>query len=98
MDRLKSWKRATYTQFDSGSPAYMDLLFFTPIVRHVFFDTNIGRSSDDVNQLRCYTIGLDPSSRLWFEGADALGRKGRAEVQDLRHFLSAEGVEILSIA
>lgn len=98
MNRLKPWKRATYTQFDSGSPAYTDLLFFTSIVRHVFFDTNIGRSADDEeNQLRCYTVSLDPSSRLWFEGADALGRTGRAEVQDLRLFLSAEGVGILSI-
>jgi hypothetical protein len=98
MNRLKPWKRATYTQFDSCSPAYTDLLFFTSIVRHVFFDTNIRRSSaDEENQLRCYTISLDPSARLWFEGADALGRKGRAEVQDLRLFLSAEGVGILSI-
>jgi len=98
MKRLKPWKRATYTQFDAASPAYTDLLFFTSIVRHVFFDTNIGRGSDDEeNQLRSYTISLDPSSHLWFEGADGLGRTARAEVQDLRLFLSAEGVGILSI-
>jgi hypothetical protein len=56
MNCLKPWKRAPYTQFDFGSPAYSDLLFFTSIVRHVFFDTNIGCSPDDEeNQLRCYT-------------------------------------------
>jgi hypothetical protein len=50
---LGAWKRATYSRFDLHSLAYADLLFFNSIVRHVFFDTNIGHSSDDQeNQLR----------------------------------------------
>jgi hypothetical protein len=86
--QLGSWKRATYTNFDIQSPAYADLLFFNPIVRHVFFDTDIGRSTDELeNQLRCYTMRLTPASRLWFEGSDALGGDGRVEVKDLRLYL-----------
>ncbi len=96
--RLGPWKRTTYSQFDLDSPAYTDLLFFNSIVRHVFFDTSIGRSPDDQeNQLRCYTISVGGSSRLWFEGADALGRGARVEVRDLRLYLSAEGIGVLSV-
>jgi hypothetical protein len=95
---LGPWKRATYTKFDIQSPAYADLLFFNPIVRHVFFDTDIGRSTDEQeNQLRCYTMCLTPASRLLFEGTDAIGGSGRAEVKDLRLYLSAHGTGILSI-
>src|SRR5271166_5356434 len=95
---LGSWKRSSYAKFDLESPAYSDLLFFHSIVRHVFFDTNIGRHADDQeNQLRCYTIDLSVPTRLWFEGTDALGRGARAEVTDLRLYLSAQGIGILSI-
>ncbi|HZD33554.1 MAG TPA: hypothetical protein VE779_18055 [Candidatus Angelobacter sp.] len=98
VSRLGVWKRSTYSRFDIDSPAYADLLFFNSIVRHVFFDTNIGRSSDDQeNQLRCYTIGLNPAAKLWFAGTDALGGSGRAQVTDLRLYLSAQGTGILSI-
>jgi len=95
---LGPWKRSSYSKFDLDSPAYSDLLFFHSIVRHVFFDTDIGRHPDDQeNQLRCYTIDLSPPTRLWFEGSDALGRGARAEVTDLRLYLSAQGVGVLSI-
>src|SRR5271166_4865503 len=98
MAGLGPWKRSSYSKFDLDSPAYSDLLFFHSIVRHVFFDTDIGRHPDDQeNQLRCYTIDLSPPTRLWFEGSDALGRRARAEVTDLRLYLSAQGVGVLSI-
>jgi len=95
---LGHWKRATFTNFDASSTAYSDLLFFNSIVRHVFFDTNIGRQPDEQeNQLRCYTIDLDPSAVVWFEGTDAVGGSGRAQIVDLRLYLSAQGIGILSI-
>jgi hypothetical protein len=95
---LGPWKRSSYSEFALDSPAYSDLLFFHSIVRHVFFDTNIGRHADDQeNQLRCYAIELSPTHRLWFEGSDALGGGGRAEVTDLRMYLSAQGIGVLSI-
>src|SRR5271165_3081950 len=95
---LGPWKRSSYSDFDLKSPAYSDLLFFHSIVRHVFFDTNIGRHADDQeNQLRCYTVDLNPPTRLWYEGSDALGRGARAEVTDLRLYLSAQGIGVLSI-
>jgi len=47
MNLLGRWKRASYSHFDVESPAYADLLFFNSIVRHVFFDTNIGRRADE---------------------------------------------------
>jgi hypothetical protein len=96
--QLGPWKRATYDRFESTSPGYADLLYFNSIVRHVFFDTSIGRRQDEQeNQLRCYAIHIDPASRLWFEGTDARGGMGRAEVTDLRLYLSAQGTGILSI-
>jgi len=94
---LGQWKRAGYSEFDVDSPAYSDLLFFHSIVRHVFFDTTIGRHPDDQeNQLRCYAIDLS-GPRLWFEGNDALGDHARAPVTDLRLYLSADGLGVLSI-
>ena len=98
MARLGLWKRASYSTFDVDSPAYSDLLFFHSIVRHVFFDTNIGRHTDDQeNHLRCYNIDASASGRLWFEGSDVLGRGARAAVTDLRLYLSAQGIGVLSI-
>ena len=98
MAGLGAWKRSSYSEFDLNSPAYSDLLFFHSIIRHVFFDTNIGRHPDDQeNQLRCYTIDLSASARLWFEGSDALGRGAHAEVTDLRLYLSGQGIGVLSI-
>src|SRR5271166_5045681 len=95
---LGPWKRSSYAEFDLDSPGYSDLLFFHSIVRHVFFDTNIGRHLDDQeNQLRCYTIDIGAPARLWFEGSDALGRGARAEVTDLRLYLSAQGIGVLSV-
>ena len=96
--RLGTWKRATYSEFHAGSQAYSDLLFFNSIVRHVFFDTNIGRHPDEQeNQLRCFSIEIPSPQRLWFAGSDAIGGSGRAEINDLRLYISAHGTGILSI-
>jgi hypothetical protein len=98
MNLLGRWKRASYSRFDVESPAYADLLFFNSIVRHVFFDTNIGRQADEQeNQLRCYAININTPRRLWFEGSDAFGFRARAEVTDLRLFLSAQGIGVFSL-
>ena len=98
LSRLGVWRRASYTQFDIDSPGYSDLLSFNSIVQHVFFDTNIGRHVDEQeNQLRCYTIEIPSNTKLWFEGSDALGASARVEVNDLRLYLSAHSVGILSI-
>jgi len=98
MARLGQWKRASYSQFDVESPAYSELLFFQSIIRHVFFDTNVRRHpGSQENQLRCYTIDLSDSQRFWLEGSDALGRGASVEVTDLRLYLSAQGISVLSI-
>ena len=98
MNLLGRWKRASYSRFDVESPAYAELLFFNSIVRHVFFDTNIGRQADEQeNLLRCYTIDITAPRRLWFEACDAFGFHARAEIKDLRLFLSAQGIGVLSI-
>jgi hypothetical protein len=98
MGRLGAWKRASYNNFDAASPAYPDLLFFNSIVRHVFFDSDINRSADDQeNQLRCYLIHLGQTKRLWLEGSDSLGRQARVQVKELRLYVTAQGIGVLSI-
>lgn len=96
---LGFWRRSSYSSYELDSPAYSDLLFFHPVVRYVFFDTSLGRHADNrQNLLRCYSLDLDPETRLWFEGTDKLGRGARAEVRDLKLYLSAqEGIGLLSI-
>lgn len=74
------------------------MLYFHSIVRHVFFDSTIGRHPDDQeNQLRCYTMQVPTPDRLWLEGSDALGRGARVEIDDLRLYLSAQGIGVLSL-
>jgi len=96
---LGRWQRAAYRRFDSDSPAYQDMVFFHPVVRRVFFDTANGSSStgDHESLLRCYEIPIPQATRLWLEAADAKGREARVEVTDLRLFLFANGMGILSI-
>jgi hypothetical protein len=91
------WRRATYTQFDMDSPAYQDMVFFHPIVRRVFFDTAGAESEEKEALLRCYRIALRSGTRLWFEAEDRKGRSAAVEITDLRLFLFANGIGILSI-
>jgi hypothetical protein len=95
VSRIGGWKRAAYTRFDMESPAYQDMVFFHPVVRRVFFDTAGGSDSGE-NLLRCYCIPLE-DKKLFMEGSDAKGRSTRLQVTDLRLFLFANGIGILSI-
>jgi hypothetical protein len=47
--------------------------------------------------LRCYTIPIEGERRLWLQAEDAKGRTATVQVTDLRMFLFANGVGILSI-
>ncbi|MCS6954515.1 MAG: hypothetical protein NZM33_16870 [Bryobacteraceae bacterium] len=94
---LGPWRRSPYTRFDMESPAYQDMVFFHPIVRRVFFDTaGAGTEAKDA-LLRCYRIPLDSGTRLWFEAEDRKQRAAEVPVTDLRLFLFANGIGILSI-
>ena len=97
--RIGCWQRAAYTRSDMESPAYQDMVFFHPYVRRVFFD--ISDKSEAAGErealIRCYRMPLDGNRRFWFSVADARGRNARAQITDLRLFLFANGMGILSI-
>jgi hypothetical protein len=96
--RLGAWQRAAYTRFDMASPAYQDMVFFHPIVRRVFFDSaDAAAAGEKEALLRCYTIPIPQGGKVWFEAEDANGRSATVEVTDLRLFLFANGIGILSI-
>ncbi|MSV33047.1 MAG: hypothetical protein EXQ57_11070 [Bryobacterales bacterium] len=92
--RLGGWRRASYTEFDLDSSAYQDMVFFHPFVRRVFFDTKTG---DQATQLRVFEILLPETLPLLWEAHDVRGRACSVPVTDLRLFLFANGVGILSI-
>ena len=92
--RLGGWRRASYTEFDLDSSAYQDMVFFHPFVRRVFFDT---KTSDQATQLRVYEVLLPETLPLLWEAHDVRGRACSVPVTDLRLFLFANGVGILSI-
>jgi hypothetical protein len=108
---LGGWRRAAYTRFDMESPAYQDMVFFHPFVRRVFFDTIGGLPPDyvedeeqdiygrgeSVSLLRCYALPLPKNGKLHLEAEDVRGRSARVQVTDLRLFLFANGIGILSI-
>ncbi|MCC7173688.1 MAG: hypothetical protein IT159_00710 [Bryobacterales bacterium] len=96
---LGRWKRAAYSRFDADSPAYQDMVFFHPVVRRVFFDTTdeSGGAGGHEALLRCYEIPIPQDARLWLEASDLKGRGAKVEVTDLRLFLFANGMGILSI-
>jgi hypothetical protein len=97
--KLGPWKRAAYTRFDMESAAYQDMVFFHPYVRRVFFDARDDDPANDETEslLRCYRIHPPEGSRLYFDAADRKGRSARCEITDLRLFLMANGIGILSI-
>jgi hypothetical protein len=95
--KLGSWRRATYTRFDVDSAAYQDMVFFHPIVRRVFFDTAGAGGEEKEALLRCYRIPFEEGVTVWFEAEDGKGRRASVQVTDLRLFLFANGVGILSI-
>ncbi len=97
--KLGPWRRSAYARFDLDSPAYQDMVFFHPFVRRVFFDTYEGVEPAQKKEslLRCYTIPVPKGKKLWFRASDGKGRNASVEVTDLRMFLFANGIGILSI-
>lgn len=96
---LGRWQRAAYTQFDMESEAYQDMVFFHPFVRRIFFDTaGVGLADNEIEALvRCYQIPLSQENKLFFLAEDTRQREAEMEVTDLRLFLFANGIGILSI-
>jgi hypothetical protein len=102
--KVGRWQRDIYRRFDMDAFAYQDMVFFHPFVRRVFFDTGDSFRSlaeDGENMVRCYSIPLAPleetGRRLILEAEDARERSAAVRVTDLRMFLFANGIGILSI-
>jgi hypothetical protein len=97
--RLGSWKRAALTRFDADSRAYQDMVFFHPFVRRIFFDTGSASRApgEQESLLRRYEIPIPADGRLRLTGQDMRGRQCGADVTNLRLYLFANGIGILSI-
>lgn len=97
--RLGPWRRAAYTRFDMDSPAYQDMVFFHPIVRRVFFDAadTSAAAGEQEALLHCYEIPIPDRTKVWLEAEDVKGRQDAVEVTELRLFLFANGIGILSM-
>jgi hypothetical protein len=93
---LGRWERAPYREFSMDSRAYEDMVFFHPFVRHVFFDAEVpGQKEPSLSLLRCYRIPLqDREVYLNAKGGQDLRR---VQVTDLKLFIFANGIGILSI-
>jgi hypothetical protein len=93
------WQRAAYTRFDMNARAYQDMVFFHPFVRRVFFDTReeSAKAGEQESLLRTYTIPIEDGKHLYFSAHEANGCRTSAEITDLRLFLFANGIAILSI-
>ncbi len=94
---LGGWRRSAYTRFDMDSLAYQDMVFFHPFVRRVFFDTGDSSQGGAEALLRCYSMPIPEGGKVWLEAEDRKGRRARVEVTDLRLFLFANGIGILSL-
>jgi len=99
VERLGPWQRAAYSRFDMDSQAYQDMVFFHPFVRRVFFDTADSHAPAGEKEalLRCYAIPIPEGTKLWYQAQDQKGRCATVEVTDLRLFLFANGIGILTI-
>jgi hypothetical protein len=98
--RLGCWQRASYVRADMDAPAYQDMVFFHPFVRRIFFDvaeTSDAGTDDREALIRCYRIPIDGECKVFFGAEDARGRRASVQVTDLRLFLFANGMGILSI-
>lgn len=95
---LGPWQRATYKRFDLESEAYQTMVFFHPFVRRVFFDAN-DPAMDEKRQeslLNCYSIPLDGKT-VWYYAENSRGRNAKTRITDLRLFIFANGIGVLSI-
>ncbi|MEJ2111217.1 MAG: CorA family divalent cation transporter [Acidobacteriota bacterium] len=99
MDHIGCWRRDPFRRFDMDSTAYQDMVFFHPYVRRVFFDIGEVTSRNEEREalLCCYTIPVPAGKKLWFCAEDVSGRSASVQVTDLRLFMFANGVGILSI-
>ncbi len=96
--RLGTWQRAAYVGADLESSAYQDMIFFHTFVRRIFFDTGEGQLHKDREPLiRCYHIPIEAGRRVFLKAEDARGRCAAMQVTDLRLFLFANGMGILSL-
>jgi len=102
--KLGRWQRDPFRRFDMDSFAYQDMVFFHPFVRRVFFDVGEGIGGGEgppENMLRVYTIPLahlgETGRKLIYYAADARGRSAPVCVTDLRLFMFANGVGILTL-
>ena len=99
--RLGPWRRSAYSQCEADSPGYQDMIFFHPFVRRIFFDTGDETLGQNLREplIRCYSIPLQGNDKdtVWLYTEDARGRKAKIQVTDLRLFLFANGMGILSI-
>lgn len=98
IEALGRWQRQPYRRFDIDGPAYQDMVFFHPFVRRVFFDSaDCWRGSADLDALvHVYQIPLE-EHQLFFEAQDSKDRSARLVITDLRLFMFANGIGILSI-
>lgn len=87
------WKRASYSRFDLESEAYQTMVFFHPFVRRVFFDVRTA-SGESESLVNCYEAGC---SGLVYQVEDTEGRSASLPLSELRLFLFANGIGILSM-
>jgi hypothetical protein len=93
---LGRWQREPYVDFSLDSEAYADMVFFHPFVRHVFFDAHASCTDPTMALLRCYTL-RPQGKKVFLRALNEKGALHSVEVTDLRLFLFANGLGILSI-
>ena len=93
---LGSWQRDSYTEFGMDTRAYEDMVFFHPFVRHVFFDTQNAGTDPTLALIRCYVIPLR-GKEVTLNATDNTGTNHSVRVTELRMFVFANGIGILSI-
>jgi hypothetical protein len=93
---LGRWQRSSYTEFGMDTRAYEDMVFFHPFVRHVFFDTKNAGTDPTLALIRCYCIPLD-GKEVAFTATDSNGETHTVNITELRLFVFANGMGILSI-
>src|SRR5262249_19238645 len=93
---LGCWQRESYTDFGMDTRAYEDMVFFHPFVRHVFFDTQNAGTDPSMALIRCYTIPLK-GKEVQLSGVDGKGTLHSVNVTELRLFVFANGMGVLSI-
>jgi len=97
VNHLGHWKRDSYTRFDFDSQAYQDMVFFHPIMRRIFFDIQVETSKSEEGLLHCYVMSPPAGATIWFEARDTGGHESTVAITDLRLFMFANGMGILSI-